>query len=40
MTARDLIKVTTNTVLHNMIAGIVLIFLVQWAVPGKPAQRR
>src|ERR1700761_1915389 len=30
----DLIKVTTNTVLHNMIAGIILIFLVQWAFLG------
>jgi len=30
----DLIKVTTSTVLHNMIAGIVLIFLVQWAFLG------
>src|ERR1700728_1609359 len=30
----DLIHVTTNTVLHNMIAGIVLIFLVQWAFLG------
>ncbi|HEX4371306.1 MAG TPA: CusA/CzcA family heavy metal efflux RND transporter [Rhizomicrobium sp.] len=30
----DLIKVTTNTVLHNMIAGILLIFLVQWAFLG------
>src|ERR1700761_702935 len=30
----DVIKVTTNTVLHNMIAGIILIFLVQWAFLG------
>lgn len=30
----DLIRVTTNTVLRNMIAGIVLIFLVQWAFLG------
>ncbi|HEY6621490.1 MAG TPA: CusA/CzcA family heavy metal efflux RND transporter [Steroidobacteraceae bacterium] len=30
----DLIHVTTRTVLHNMIAGIVLIFLVQWALLG------
>jgi cobalt-zinc-cadmium resistance protein CzcA len=30
----DLIHVTTHTVLHNMIAGIVLIFLLQWAFLG------
>jgi cobalt-zinc-cadmium resistance protein CzcA len=30
----DLIHVTTRTVLHNMLAGIVLIFLVQWAFLG------
>jgi cobalt-zinc-cadmium resistance protein CzcA len=30
----DLINVTTHTVLHNMIAGIVLIFLLQWAFLG------
>src|SRR5215469_3369455 len=30
----DLINVTTATVLHNMIAGIVLIFLLQWAFLG------
>jgi heavy metal efflux system protein len=30
----DLIHVTTNTVLHNMIAGIVLIFLLQWVFLG------
>ena len=30
----DLIRVTTHTVLHNMIAGIVLIFLLQWAFLG------
>ena len=30
----DLINVTTQTVLHNMIAGIVLIFLVQWVFLG------
>jgi cobalt-zinc-cadmium resistance protein CzcA len=30
----DLIHVTTHTVLHNMMAGIVLIFLVQWAFLG------
>src|SRR5262249_30268936 len=29
-----LINVTTHTVLHNMIVGIVLIFLVQWAFLG------
>ena len=30
----DLIHITTHTVLHNMIAGVVLIFLVQWAFLG------
>ncbi len=30
----DLIHVTTHTVLHNMLAGIVLIFLVQWVFLG------
>lgn len=30
----DLINVTTHTVLHNMLAGIVLIFLLQWAFLG------
>ena len=30
----DLVHVTTHTVLHNMIAGIVLIFLLQWAFLG------
>ncbi len=30
----DLINVTTHTVLHNMLAGIVLIFLVQWVFLG------
>jgi heavy metal efflux system protein len=30
----DLIHVTTHTVLHNMVAGIMLIFLVQWAFLG------
>lgn len=30
----DLISVTTNTVLHNMIAGIILIFFVQWLFLG------
>ncbi len=30
----DLINVTTRTVLHNMIAGIVLIFVVQWLFLG------
>jgi heavy metal efflux system protein len=30
----DLIRVTTHTVLHNMIAGIVLIFMLQWAFLG------
>src|SRR5499427_2855072 len=31
---RDLINVTTRTVLHNMIFGIVLIFFVQWMFLG------
>ena len=31
---RDLIDVTTHTVLHNMLAGIVLIFFLQWAFLG------
>src|ERR1700723_2946472 len=30
----DLIHVTTHTVLHNMVAGIALIFLLQWAFLG------
>lgn len=30
----DLIKTTTHTVLHNMVFGIVLIFLLQWAFLG------
>jgi heavy metal efflux system protein len=30
----DLINITTATVLHNMLVGIVLIFLVQWAFLG------
>jgi cobalt-zinc-cadmium resistance protein CzcA len=30
----DLIRVTTQTVLHNVIAGVVLIFLLQWAFLG------
>ena len=30
----DLIAVTTRTVLHNMLVGIALIFLVQWAFLG------
>jgi heavy metal efflux system protein len=30
----DLIRVTTHTVLHNMVAGIVLIFILQWAFLG------
>ncbi len=30
----DLINVTTHTVLHNMVVGIVLIFLVQWMFLG------
>jgi len=31
---RELVNVTTRTVLHNMIFGIVLIFLVQWVFLG------
>ena len=30
----DLIHITTRTVLHNMIAGVLLIFLLQWAFLG------
>jgi heavy metal efflux system protein len=30
----DLIQITTHTVLHNMVAGVVLIFLLQWAFLG------
>ncbi len=30
----DLINVTTHTVLHNMLVGVVLIFLLQWAFLG------
>ncbi len=30
----DLIAITTNTVLHNMVFGIALIFLLQWAFLG------
>jgi cobalt-zinc-cadmium resistance protein CzcA len=30
----DLIRVTTRTVMHNVLAGIVLIFLLQWAFLG------
>jgi cobalt-zinc-cadmium resistance protein CzcA len=30
----DLIKMTTHTVLHNVIAGVLLIFLLQWAFLG------
>ena len=30
----DLIRITTHTVLHNMVAGIALIFLLQWAFLG------
>ena len=30
----DLINITTHTVLHNMIFGVVLIFLLQWAFLG------
>jgi heavy metal efflux system protein len=30
----DLISVTTHTVLHNMVAGVLLIFILQWAFLG------
>jgi cobalt-zinc-cadmium resistance protein CzcA len=30
----DLISITTRTVLHNMVAGVLLIFLLQWAFLG------
>ncbi len=30
----DLINITTRTVLHNMLAGVALIFLLQWAFLG------
>ncbi len=30
----DLINVTTHTVLHNMVAGIILIFFIQWLFLG------
>jgi heavy metal efflux system protein len=30
----DLINITTHTVLHNMVTGIILIFLVQWIFLG------
>jgi cobalt-zinc-cadmium resistance protein CzcA len=30
----DLIKLTTHTVLHNVLAGVLLIFLLQWAFLG------
>lgn len=31
---RDLIQVTTATVIHNMVAGVILIFLIQWIFLG------
>src|ERR1700688_4819945 len=31
---KDLIEITTHTVLHNMVFGIVLIFLLQWCFLG------
>ncbi|HQT27388.1 MAG TPA: efflux RND transporter permease subunit, partial [Burkholderiales bacterium] len=31
---KDLIKVTTHTVMHNMLTGILLIFLLQWVFLG------
>ena len=34
MTARDLIDITTATVLHNMVVGILLIVLLQWIFLG------
>ena len=30
----DLISVTTHTVLHNMVVGVLLIFLLQWVFLG------
>ncbi|RNF92905.1 efflux RND transporter permease subunit, partial [Staphylococcus aureus] len=30
----DLIKITTNTVLHNLVFGIILVFFVQWMFLG------
>jgi cobalt-zinc-cadmium resistance protein CzcA len=30
----DLINITTHTVLHNMVEGVILIFLLQWAFLG------
>src|ERR1019366_4210311 len=30
----DLINVTTRTVLHNMVVGVALIFILQWAFLG------
>ena len=33
-TARKLINLTTHTVLHNMVVGILLIFLLQWLFLG------
>ncbi|GAC1300126.1 MAG: CusA/CzcA family heavy metal efflux RND transporter [Steroidobacteraceae bacterium] len=30
----DLIHITTHTVLHNMVAGVLLIFMLQWAFLG------
>ena len=30
----DLIKITTNTVLHNLVFGIILVFFVQWIFLG------
>jgi cobalt-zinc-cadmium resistance protein CzcA len=31
---QDLIHVTTNTVMHNLLSGVVLIFLIQWLFLG------
>ncbi len=31
---RDLIELTTHTVIHNMLVGVVLIFLIQWIFLG------
>ena len=31
---KDLIEITTNTVLHNMLVGIGLIFMLQWIFLG------
>ena len=39
MTGRHLIAVTTHTVLHNLIFGFILVFLIQWIFLGESPQR-